>query len=611
MFVQVAPTRVVGDVVVPGSLQNDRNYVNDAANRAILVTSNGNGATVTVVDTTTGTQVGTGVNLTGFVLGAAVTADGTRVVVTTNRSDLVVQSVQAVVINTVTGAQIGTAVTVEGRAATPMGGVGFPTQLGAVLNANGGRAVLVANSNGFSSATTRFAVIDTVTGTQIGATASTDGLLYSAPQFNAAGDRVVAVTRSNGFTQSTSVVVINANTGAQVGTTVTAAGQPWQTLTSTNGSLIALYGLNFNNQTAGVTLVDTTTGTQVGNTVVLAGNAPNPTPLAFNADGTLLAASVVAGGTAGVQLVLINTATGAPVGPAANLTGTVSQIKSIPTAARVVVVSYGSVAVLDSGTGALVGSAVALPGNALLSVTTDGSLATFVTTSGNRLDVTTVDAATGTPVGTVTLGQWDSNPKFSADGGRVAVTSYDSATNLGQVGVFDITTGAAIGGVVTLNGQPSQGVFSADGTHVVFISTDSAHTNTEVVVFNTATGSSTPVFTLAGTGVGRRCAHHPERSASRRCGRRADTWRTEHRHRGDRRRHRNPGRRQHHPDGLRTSQHGAGVVQQFAAVTDASVVGVMSYRSSSAGVQVSFINSATGLRVGDTLTFDGAGPSTR
>ena len=499
--------------------------------------------------------------------------------------------------------------TVEGQAATPTGGVGFPTQLSAVLDGTGGRAVLVANSNGFGSATTRFAVIDTATGTQIGATASTDGLLYSAPQFNAAGDRVVAVTRSTGLTQNTSVVVINANTGAQVGTTVTAAGQPWQTLTSTNGSLIALYGLNFSNQTAGVTLVDTTTGTQVGNTVALAGNAPNPTPLAFNADGTLLAASVVAGGTAGVQLVLINTATGAPVGPAANLSGTVSQIKSIPTAARVVVISYGSVAVLDSGTGALVGSAVALPGNALLSVTTDGSLATFVTASGNRLDVTTVDAATGTPVGTVTLGQWDSNPKFSADGGRVAVTSYDSATNLGQVGVFDITTGAAIGGVVTLNGQPSQGVFSADGTHVVFISTDSAATNTEVVVFNTATGSSTPVFTLAGTGAraggvlitpnGRRVvvagvAQTPGEPNTVIAVIDGDTGTQV---------------------GANTTQTGYVLVNMGQASfnslqlsPDASFVGVMSYRSSSAGVQVSFIKTATGLRVGDTLTFDWAGP---
>ena len=267
-----------------------------------------------------------------------------------------------------------------------------------------------------------------VTGTQIGATASTDGLLYSAPQLNAAGDRVVAVTRSSGFSQNVSVVVINANTGAQVGTAVTVAGQPWQTLTSADGSRIALYTPNFSMQGAGVTLVDTATGTQLGNTRCAERQCAQP-----HADGLQRrrdpAGRKCHGWLHRAQVVLINTATGAPVGPAATLSGTVSEVRFLAShAARAVVtLSNGSVAVLDTSTGALVGSPVALPGGALVSsVTSDGSRATLVTTSGGRFDVTTIDLATGSPVGTITLGQWDYNSKFSTDGSRIAVTSYDS-----------------------------------------------------------------------------------------------------------------------------------------------------------------------------------------
>ena len=244
LFVQIAPTRIAGETSVSGSLSANGNYFNDNANRAVVVTSSGfSGNTVTVVDTTTGAQVGSGVNVTGFVVATALTADGSRVVVT-SRGDQT-QTMQATVINTATGAQVGTTISVVGQTPMPTDDSSF-NQLGAVLNSQGSRAVLTANtSGGFGDGTTRFAIIDTATGTQLGTTVSASGVLYSTPKFNSAGDRVVTVTRSfgSGFNPSSGVVVINAATGRQAGTTVTAAGLPWQTLTNADGTRFAFYSM--------------------------------------------------------------------------------------------------------------------------------------------------------------------------------------------------------------------------------------------------------------------------------------------------------------------------------------------------------------------------------
>ena len=400
-----------------------------------------------------------------------------------------------------------------------------------------------------------------------------------------------------------------------------------------------------------MTLVDTASGAQLGNTVVLTGSQGGATPMAFSPNGSLLAAS--ANGPSGAQVVVIDTATGTPVGPAATLTGSVSTpIKFAPATSRVIVFTGGgatsNVSVLDSTTGAQVGASVQVTGGVITSaVTSDGTRTTVIATTGTSTEITAVDLTSGVKVGSSTYGQVSTVPTFSADGTRVvlpvyypdfggvtqfyvvdattgsalgqlfmtgstdsqsvtlnsngtraAVATYLAGFNLTQVAVVNLTTGQQVGYSTYVTGQSRQTVFSADGSHVVFAVNDSANASTRAIVFNATTGSSTPVYSLDGgyvTGVkinssGQRVVLSGVTNTG------VYTTSTA------------------VIDGDTGTQLGTTLVQNGSVSfdglqlsPDGAIAAVLTY-GNSGGTWLSFVRTANGLQLGDTLAFEGGTP---
>jgi hypothetical protein len=151
--------------------------------RALIVTNVYDGRTsvnttrLTVIDTTTGTQIGTTIALTGFLNGRVLfSADSRRAVIATTSSNFATTgkpATQVAVIDTTTGKQVGSTFTLGDDA-------GY-----AVMSVDGTRALVNTGS--------QLAVINTTTGTQAGATVGGG----SNPMFTSDGTRVLIVTGDN------------------------------------------------------------------------------------------------------------------------------------------------------------------------------------------------------------------------------------------------------------------------------------------------------------------------------------------------------------------------------------------------------------------------------
>jgi len=135
-----------------------------------------------------------------------------------------------VVVNTDTGSQIGNAITVTGTASTSL-----------PLTADGSRALITTRSHAAETGidSTRVAVIDTTTGTQIGTTVTLNGAQFVSPRLNADRTRVLVTTQ--GYDPATSnygrwVTEIDPTTGNQIGTALPYTEDPQYTLLSADGT---------------------------------------------------------------------------------------------------------------------------------------------------------------------------------------------------------------------------------------------------------------------------------------------------------------------------------------------------------------------------------------
>ena len=178
-----------------------------------------------IINTTTGTQTGTTLALTGepkaFEL---VNADRTHALIATTVPNPYLGSGTTLVelIDTSTDTQIGTTLTLPGDSG--------PLQ----LSADGTHALITTAVYDPSARltdphSTRVAVIDTTTGTQTGTTLTLPGAIYGAQLLNADGTHVLITTAPWNpvtYTGTTRMAVINTTTGTQVGSTLTLAGGP-------------------------------------------------------------------------------------------------------------------------------------------------------------------------------------------------------------------------------------------------------------------------------------------------------------------------------------------------------------------------------------------------
>ena len=388
---------------------------------------------VTVVDTTTGVQVGDTVTVAG--LGSTVfTANDSRVVVTGapyhSPYGSVDGSTAVAVIDTKTGVQVGDTVTTAGDGST-------------LLNASGSRAVVTATPFGSADGPTSVVVIDTKTGAQLGATFTVIG--GGSTVLTADGSRAVLTARVFDPTTyrmtSTSWAVIDTVTGDQVGSTFSLDGDG-STVLSANVSRAVVAAGVYDASIYGISatswaVIDTATGKQMGSTFTLDGDGS--TVLSADGSRAVLTASLSGFGTApaSVTVAVIDTATGNQVGSTVTTlpSGGASTVLNRDGSRAVVTIrtydpqrySFSStVAVIDTATGAQLGSALTVAGSASTTLSADGTRGVVST---DTLRVAIVDTATGDQVGStlrvpgVALSADGEGLVLSADGSRALIAS--------------------------------------------------------------------------------------------------------------------------------------------------------------------------------------------
>ena len=527
--IDTATGRQVGKTVSLAGNQPGPPVMNAAGTRVLITTTSddlGTSATTTrasVIDTTTGAQIGTTVSLVGPptvypTMSPVLNADGTRALVVTYgyNSATSANTTQVAVINTTTGNQVGnTLILTADHLVTP------------AVSVAGAFALISTSTYDPSTGTTQFALVNTTTGAQTGSTQTFTGTPPAMVLTNN-GTRVLVTTRSHDETtgtDTTKVSVIDTASGGQIGSTLTLDGTGSPVLSAAGGRAVVTTSIdNPVVDTIEVAVYDTTTGTQIGSTVNLTGNNAISTTAAGNravitADGY--------GPTAGSTLVsVINTTTGAQIGSTVSLDGSVANttvagatappvLNAAGTRAVITTTSYDSatgtstsrVAVIDTATGAQIGTPLTIANAQRVStqVSADGTRALITMspydfTTGNTTQVAVIDTVTGNRIGTIlTIAAVPSDPAmFIANGTRalISTNSYNTATrmNTKSVAVIDTSTGTQVGTTFTVTSAALSGqLLSADGTHEVITTTTGNLFigTTGVAVIDTITGAQT------------------------------------------------------------------------------------------------------------------------
>ena len=432
----------------------------------------GTTSTMVTVDIASSGVVGT-VPIPGGAAGAPqFFADGTRAIQTTRESTYAdgvsTNTTRVVVIDTATGTQIGTTTTLTGLSTDDFGERFTP----ALLSADGTRAVQTTLdsplSNGIRTYTTRVAVIDTTTGTQIGDTTVVAGS-PGGTQYAADGTRIVQTT--SGYDDATGayatrVAVIDTVTGTQVGTTTALAGYSRGTQLSADGTRVVQTAQEsiYDNTTSTYTyttrvaVIDVTTGVQVGSTTTSSVTQNNSGGTQFTADGTRAIHTtqeetfVNGWRTYTTRVAVVDTATGAQVGTTTTLAGyshgtrlsadgtRAVQTTSEETYANGVYTDTTRVAVIDTATGTQIGDTTVVAGSSSgTQLSADGTRAVqstadtaYNTTTGvytYTSRVAVIDTATGTQIGTTTaLAGYSGATQLNADGTRAVSTSGHTTT---------------------------------------------------------------------------------------------------------------------------------------------------------------------------------------
>ncbi|MBI3225735.1 MAG: cadherin-like domain-containing protein [Mycolicibacterium cosmeticum] len=333
---------------------------------------------ISVYNAATGVQLGTtvGVDDTTTILPALFNGADTRAVVTgyvTTVNDIT--GVRVIVIDTATGAQVGTAVTIDGwPIGFNAGTADLPLPIQLVLNDTRVVVTTVASVG----TTTNYAVINAVTGTQVGTTLNLTGTVvfnvedtdtYLTPVFNDDDSRayLTTVTGSANGGYTTRISLLNTGTGAQVGNTIVLAGAP---------------------------------ATYIGDVnVVGGGNRAAYFTNVLDSKGNYT-----------TRVAIVNTDNGSQLGATRSFTGTYGAYVQISDDNRVTVLAdtdtTSKLSIYNADTGAQIGKTLSYSGSTWtwVTLTTDPNRALAFTVSGNTTKVTAIDLTTATTIGpTLTL----------------------------------------------------------------------------------------------------------------------------------------------------------------------------------------------------------------
>ncbi|WP_162131290.1 Ig-like domain-containing protein [Mycolicibacterium chubuense] len=334
------------------------------------------------------------------------------------------------------------------------------------------------------AATTRVAVIDTATGTQIGDTiVIAGGDRYAYPLVTPGGDRAVFTTTAAGDGQSTLITVVDITTGQQIGSTITVAGAAGITKAlNADGSRVVVTGeTRTGTPSTSVSIIDTTTGTQIGTSVLVGGTVSDVTSnlgndvgeartgLAVTPDGQRVVVTTnddtdySATTPVTSRLIVVDAATGAQIGTTITLRGTAATqltgdgSRALASAQHAynqngtILNAASQFAVVDTATGVVLGRIVDINGYAVPRLTDDGSRLVLVTgESQGSLKVTVLDAATGGQIGaTVIDGYYETAAVY---GNRVVVTAGPGFGDAKSISVFDTVTGTQVGTTIQTAG---------------------------------------------------------------------------------------------------------------------------------------------------------------
>jgi len=364
---------------------------------------------IAVLDTTTGSQIGTTLALAGNATGApAISADGKRAVVAVVDGDWDSGYTSRIaVIDTSTGIEIGTPFNLSGNAWV---------YGGQFLTPDGAHALMMTRDQDKATGiyTSRLAVIDTANGAQIGTTIvrTDDGDMD--PIFSPDGNRMVFTTVVSDpvtGTTTTELTTLDLMTGTHGSISVSGAWSAPILLTK-NGSR-ALLRSGYTDPVSGaistqVAVLDTTSATQTGTTVTFAGQEFGSRLVSVDGSRVLIVTSAYDGrtSTSTTLLSMIDTTTGNQIGTTTSLSGYIDGGAQFSSDSRRVVVStIGSnnrqVAVIDTTTGNQVGYPLSTDSGSSTTLSTDGSRA-FVNMNGQMTVINTISGN----FGSVGAGPW-------------------------------------------------------------------------------------------------------------------------------------------------------------------------------------------------------------
>lgn len=281
IVIDTATGEQVGSAVTVAGSPVGFNPVNGDLPLPIQLVANGTRAVVTtaptgttsnfaVINTTTGAQIGTTLNLTGTVtfnvedtdtyLTPLFNADDSRAFLTTVTGTAASgYTTRIALLDTATGLQVGTTITLTGAPATYVGDSN--------LVAAGNRAVYFTNVvDSKGNYTTRVAIVNTDNGAQLGATRTFTGT-YGAYVQISDDDRVTVLADTD---TTSKLSVFNAVNGVQIGKTLTYSGSTWTWVTLTTDPNRAL-AFSVSGSTSKITAIDLTTATTIGTPLTLAG----------------------------------------------------------------------------------------------------------------------------------------------------------------------------------------------------------------------------------------------------------------------------------------------------------------------------------------------------
>ncbi len=462
----VKPTGVVdrGTAQLPSG---DHVLVGNGA-RALIVNYAASGTAespavdVSLVRTADGTRVGATVTLAGYEKSTPVlTADGTRAVVTTYTSTGAGDTTGIAVIDTTSGAQIGTTLTLD-------------RYVSGVFSFGSNALIVGPNSDGSE---TQFAVFDTKTSTQVGPTRTLSGA-WGSPIFNADYTRAV-------FATYTDVAVLDTATLTQVGSTITLPGvSNWRLMSADTKRFLVLSAVNdtvANSSSTVVTIVDTATGNQVAAPLTLVGASVTPVLTADSSRAVITTGETHDGGYSliNAQVTVVDLNSAAQVGTTVTIPGDPNYpatLLSSDGTGALISTATGSAAIIDTKTGSQIGGTFTISGRpdsfefvnaahtrAVIGARLDGS-----SPFDRTFRATVIDTTTGAQIGSgVTVpGDDYGTVRLSADGTHALIVVPDippitdlwsllTAQTYTSAAVIDTTTGRQTGSTLRLTGAPT------------------------------------------------------------------------------------------------------------------------------------------------------------